>query len=315
MITARAIVQGLAGVWHGRYGVARCPAHSDHKPSLSVRDTRPWPALKCFAGCKHADIVGALQAMRLWPERSVDARPPQAIGQRARMNADPDEERRRTACAREIWDRAHPVLGTMAEAYLAGRAIRLPPEGTTALRYLPRLRHAPSGRGFPCLLAAVTDEHGRFTALQRTWIAEEGGGAKAPVTPARMTLGPMRRGAIRLFEPRARTMALAEGVETALSAYALYAVPVWAAAGAGRMAAVALPAHIERLVIFADVGPAGEREAVRAARAHHARGVAVQIIQPREEFGAAGDFNDAAQARAREKAARSVAAAEIAVTP
>jgi hypothetical protein len=44
----------------GRW-VARCPAHDDRGPSLSVRDVGDGRTLiYCFAGCETADILGAL---------------------------------------------------------------------------------------------------------------------------------------------------------------------------------------------------------------------------------------------------------------
>jgi DNA primase len=40
---------------------ARCPAHDDHGPSLSVRETVAGGVLLfCFAGCETADVVEAI---------------------------------------------------------------------------------------------------------------------------------------------------------------------------------------------------------------------------------------------------------------
>jgi DNA primase len=40
---------------------ARCPAHDDSQPSLSVRETVGGGVLLfCFAGCETADVVAAL---------------------------------------------------------------------------------------------------------------------------------------------------------------------------------------------------------------------------------------------------------------
>ena len=37
-MNARELTAALGGKWHGRYGTARCPAHLDKTPSLTVRD-------------------------------------------------------------------------------------------------------------------------------------------------------------------------------------------------------------------------------------------------------------------------------------
>lgn len=48
------------GAQQGCY-IARCPAHDDHSPSLSIRETEDGTVLlHCFAGCAVNDIVDAL---------------------------------------------------------------------------------------------------------------------------------------------------------------------------------------------------------------------------------------------------------------
>ena len=51
--------------------VARCPAHNDKTPSLSIRETEDGTILiKCFAGCGAADVLSAigLELVDLFPE-------------------------------------------------------------------------------------------------------------------------------------------------------------------------------------------------------------------------------------------------------
>lgn len=62
-----------AGRW-----IARCPAHDDRHPSLSVRETADGTVLlKCWTGCGAADVVAAvgLELRDLFPPR-IDDRPP-----------------------------------------------------------------------------------------------------------------------------------------------------------------------------------------------------------------------------------------------
>ena len=41
--------------------IARCPAHPDRRPSLSIREGRDGRVLLyCFAGCPTSDVVAAL---------------------------------------------------------------------------------------------------------------------------------------------------------------------------------------------------------------------------------------------------------------
>lgn len=59
---------------HGRKSgagyVARCPAHDDHEPSLSLRDGDDGRVLAhCHAGCTQAAVIAALKDLGLWLER------------------------------------------------------------------------------------------------------------------------------------------------------------------------------------------------------------------------------------------------------
>ena len=52
--------------------VARCPAHDDKNPSMTVRETDDGMILMhCFAGCEVAEIAGAMgiSLSELFPER------------------------------------------------------------------------------------------------------------------------------------------------------------------------------------------------------------------------------------------------------
>lgn len=291
-VMGRDIVRGLGGRWVGRKGVAKCPAHDDRTPSLSVSETRDGRALvHCFAGCTQRDVIDALRARGLW---HGEARPDAAYIGRLTSPADgarDADERQRVAYARELWERADRIKGTLAETYLRARGIsRL--EWPEALGFLPRVMHKPSGRTGPVLLAAITDSAGQVEAVQRTWIADDGA-SKAPVDPAKMTIGRMGNGAVRLSRSVGATLGLAEGVETALSAAALYAIPVWATLSASRLSRVHVPKSVEALVIFADAGQAGMGQALEAAETYERAGLAVDVIPPAVHFGAGhGDFND-----------------------
>lgn len=53
-------LDGVKGRGHGRW-IAKCPAHDDRSPSLSIRETDDGTVLlKCWAGCGAADIVSAV---------------------------------------------------------------------------------------------------------------------------------------------------------------------------------------------------------------------------------------------------------------
>jgi len=66
-------LEAVRSTGSGRWS-ARCPAHGDKSPSLSVRELDDDRVLlRCFAGCDAADVVGAvgLDLADLFPVRAV----------------------------------------------------------------------------------------------------------------------------------------------------------------------------------------------------------------------------------------------------
>jgi hypothetical protein len=150
------------------------------------------------------------------------------------------------AVARNLWAAAQPIAETLGEQYFRGRdiTIALPP----TLRYHPALLHHATGVPLPAVVAAISGPAGKVTAVLRTFLDLHG--RKAPVTDAKMSLGCMLDGAIRLA-PAGEVLGLAEGLETALSAQQLHRVPVWACCGT-RYDRVAVPETVRHLIIFGD---------------------------------------------------------------
>jgi hypothetical protein len=301
MTSAREIVIGLGGRWVRSGGTVRCPAHEDRSPSLSVSQTRDGrPLVFCHAGCSQRDVIDALRARNLW---TGEARPDPSYPGRVTLPHDgivQSDDRERMDKARSIWDAAHPIGGTLGEAYLLSRAIKRPIIGwPDALRFASAILHAPSKSVLPAMIAAVTDGAGTVTAIQRTYL-DHGGEKKADVKPAKMTIGPMGNGAVRLGRQPRSMMGIAEGVETALSASQLYHIPVWATLAANRLGKLHIPKSVESLIIFADAGEVGMEAAFDAADTYERPGLRVDVMPPSVHHkGQYSDFNDVIQERQR----------------
>ena len=70
-MTAREIIKVLGGRWSGSSGVAKCPAHPDKNPSLSISDGDDGRLLtNCHAGCAPEAVWDALRDRGLLAERS-----------------------------------------------------------------------------------------------------------------------------------------------------------------------------------------------------------------------------------------------------
>ena len=69
--TAESIAVALGGRKYGRQWKAKCPAHEDKHPSLDIMDSpRDGRVLFiCRTGCPQRDVLAALRARGLWPER------------------------------------------------------------------------------------------------------------------------------------------------------------------------------------------------------------------------------------------------------
>jgi hypothetical protein len=68
-MTAAYIAEALKARRSGSGWMARCPAHHDCSPSLSVRELHGKILIHCFAGCSQDDVIAALRDLGLWPER------------------------------------------------------------------------------------------------------------------------------------------------------------------------------------------------------------------------------------------------------
>jgi putative DNA primase/helicase len=150
----------------------------------------------------------------------------------------------------------------------------------------------PTGHRFPALIAVIRNGEGRPAGLHITFLKEDGSG-KAPIESPRRIIGvregSTRGGAVRLFDPRNGEIGLAEGLETALSAYLLTGTPTWAALNAGGIERAVLPEEIRRITIFADRDGAGLKSAALACERFRREGREVEILAPSEQ---GQDFND-----------------------
>ncbi len=295
-MTARELVTALGGHWHGSYGTARCPAHDDREPSLSVRDgVDGEPVVNCFAGCGWRDIKDVLRARGLLPERSNNQAPqprryqtpPKALERRP----DDAEQQQRTEFALQKWREAVALTDSPAEVYLRERGLKPGPDGWAAsLRYHPTLKHGFTGLLLPALIAAVTIWPDRnVVGIHRTFLRADGRG-KAPVTKPKMMLGRCGGGAVRLA-PAWPELVLSEGLETGLSVQQSTGKPAWAALSTAGLKAVRLPPEVETVIIAADGDKPGEEAAQEAARRFVAEGRTAKIARPPVGM----DFNDLLQ--------------------
>lgn len=264
---------------------ACCPFHADHSPSFTIfDDDRRW---HCFGPCGGGDQLDFVR--RFWKVPLVEAIrmiDSGALPVVVREPVDHDtaaEKTEKVEQARAIWRAASPAPGTLAEMYLRQRGINTAiPE---SIRFA-RLKYGCKGPLHPCLVALVASADNQFSGIQRTYLNAAGTG-KAAVPKAKLSLGRVKSGAIRLA-PAAAELVVCEGLEDGLTLRQDLGRAVWVAAGAGMMPAMRLPIGCDSVVIGADADEAGEIAAQAAASSFRAAGRAARIIRPSEGFK---DFN------------------------
>ncbi len=274
------LTRGRDNKWRGR-----CPACGYAKPTLEVAVEQDRIAVSCSA----CGAVAGIAAMMGIPSDIVIA---------------PCAQPSKVARALDAWRNANPAAGSLVERYLQGRGITLPPPAT--IRFLPRQRNWSDGRTYPAMISLVRRvpgdddhaalEHGaslidsgaHFTFLQG---GPDGPVVKAATEASKLTLGQLRYGGVWLtpIEKIGEQLAVAEGIETALSVMQITKLPTVAALSAAGMRSLRWPPQVRRLWIAADNDQAGLKAAeVLLERALRA-GLQAHIKIP---AGGKNDFND-----------------------
>jgi putative DNA primase/helicase len=289
-MTAETVAKALGGRKAGSAWIARCPAHQDREPSLSITDADDGKVLvRCHAGCEQHQVIASLKARGIWSNTgrchgNIIGSGSGATNELDRGNA------KRTQAALRMWGATAPADGTLVETYFRSRGVVIPVPA--ALRFHAAIKH-PRGQLWPAMIALVTrGTDGAPLAIHRTFLARDGHG-KAPVEPTKMMLGPCRGGAVRLAAP-GDVLMVGEGIETCLSAMLATGHPAWAALSTSGLRTLDLPNEVCAVIVLADGDDPGEAAARDCAWRWKREGRRVRIARPRQGM----DFNDMLVGRA-----------------
>ena len=209
------------------------------------------------------------------------------------------------ARAIEDWGKAAPAAGTMVEAYLRSRRIVIPIPAP--FRFIGRRWNWREGKGYPAMISLVARVPGEHDSALRdpgtgliasgahyTFLASRGSDGsvgKAETEACKLTLGQLRYGGVWLtpLDQIGDELAVAEGIETALSVMQMTGLPAVAALSASGMRGLRWPTQVRKLWIAADNDGAGLAAAqVLRGRARRA-GLRARIKVP---ANGKNDFND-----------------------
>jgi hypothetical protein len=229
----------------------------------------------CFSGCSWEDVHDGFRRLGIFtgnPSGSPPAKPAAKPPEKPeRSNAE------RTAYALEVWRSSRPAAGTLVETYLQSRGIHLPPP--LSLRFHPDLKHTPSGKRWPAMVALVQRaSDGEPLAIHRTWLRRDGAG-KAPIEKPKMMLGPAAGGVVFLAEP-AELVAIGEGIESSLAGLQASGIATWAALSTSGLRNITLPSSTREVIVLADGDQPGEDAALAFGRKWTRQGVRVRIARP-----------------------------------
>lgn len=186
-----------------------------------------------------------------------------------------------------IWNESQKIWGGPAEAYLRKRGVdtsTLKEYDNEVLRYHPSLYYSESHKNVPCLVAKVTNKNDEFIGIHRIYLTLEGG--KFNQKPSKKSLGDIKGGGVQLT-PIGPKMILCQGLEDGL--ILMQCCPdygVWCFLGGNT--SIALPEHVQEVVVAADSDAAGQKHARKIRRLLQADDRAVGICFPPEEK----DFNE-----------------------
>ena len=254
--SAELIARELKAKRDGRGWMARCPAHDDRTPSLSIRQAEDRVLVHCFAGCSQEALISVLRARNLWlssPDNRL-SRPSRVSRREAKpassqgLDVDHDREARVDG-AKRWWRETDPLRGSLGEHYFVEhRKLDI-----GAVPQLPHLRWHPRARA---VVALMTDAvSGEPVGVHRTFLDPNGAKIK------RKMLGV--QGVVRLSLDDAVTasLGLTEGIEDGLAVLLSGWSPVWSATSAGAIAKFPVLGGIESLTVFADADAAGLQSA------------------------------------------------------
>ncbi|EPX9378402.1 DUF7146 domain-containing protein [Edwardsiella piscicida] len=165
----------------------------------------------------------------------------------------------------KVWNECVPFSGHVTEPmrlYFKNRELLFnvdEVEKTDSLRFHPAMAYYDEDGNevgkFPAIVCAIRDVEGNIVTLHRTYLTQNGKKAKVEHAKKMMPVPDgldVNGAAIRLGEPTEGILGVAEGLETALSAYRVTQIPVWSMVNATLMESFMPPDGIHTVLIWAD---------------------------------------------------------------
>lgn len=285
MLTAAQLAKALGGKRVGARYMARCPAHADRTPSLSIQDGTQATVFHCHAGCTQENVLKALHKIGLREQLFDCSRPSNLRAPKKQLASKPISE---------TW------------VPLPFQPPELPAPSEASRRQLP----LPWLRTLPSATWAYRTAAGHIAGFAYRF--DDAKGKKVlPLTPCRSSKGTFSWRWVPMAKPRPlyrlpellrrpnAPIIIAEGEKTADAAQILFPeCEATTPAGAGQAAAHTdwSPVKGRLVIIFADNDAPGQKRAAEAARLCHIA-EATHVLLAIWPSDIAIDRNDAGEAK------------------
>lgn len=250
MSLALDVTRQHGGDWRGDYGVIPTPGHSNRDRGTIVRDRSDGRGVYLYS-FNHDDHRALRTHLGLTDEQAA----PLTSAERRQLRQQLEREkaaregRQLAQCADLAQSGLPPEPGNPVRTYLAARGIHA---ATAALAVAAgALREHRDDHGRTAMLALAHNRNGVLRGVQLTKLKADGS-AKRGSECDRLTFGPYKGSACRLFKLAGDALAVAEGVETALAFASLRKVPCWATFGTRNLEAFDPPPGIRTVIVAAD---------------------------------------------------------------
>ena len=155
--------------------------------------------------------------------------------------------------AYKIWNEANLEIGEAGQLYLKSRKLFVAKyHSKYIIRFVENLKHM-DGNTYPALVFRITDIDNKFLGIQRIYLTQNG---QKINENAKLTLGDVMGGALKMGRYNPNTILLSEGVEDGLSLNPLAIknknLGIWSGLGAKQLSTIIIPDDVGRVIICSD---------------------------------------------------------------
>jgi hypothetical protein len=266
----------------------RCQCPVCNADNLTLRDSGRRLLIKCFNGCTGKAVLAELRRRGLHgSSKGNGAAPPEEpetrVEHEAKAQSAKNKRQQRIDNAMWIWrNNSYPAGDTLIETYLYSRLLQFRPP-PPALRLTYGARPPQSTLAYPAMLGLVEHVRDGAVGVHFTAVDPVDASIKPLIDPRKWALGPVKGGCIRLA-PAGPVLAVAEGIEDALTFMQATGTPAWAAISAEGLRHFVPPPRpaTETIILIEDqdANQTGQKAAADAARRLAKLGYAVQLCRP-----------------------------------